>query len=72
MKNILLLFIFSSFANLSAQEIDLRSLSPEQRKDYVIQEATRALDVFLYKFLKGLYGPNTPPPIYSPYRYGYA
>ena len=72
MKNILLLFIFISFANLHAQEINLRNLTSEQRKDYVIQEATRALDVFLYKFLKGLYGPNTPPPTYSPYRYGYA
>ncbi|MGQ8868945.1 hypothetical protein [Myroides sp. TSA_177.3] len=72
MKNTLLfLFLFISFGTLHAQEIDLRNLSPEQRKDYVIQEATRALDVFLYKFLKGLYGPNTPPPTYSPYRYGY-
>ena len=70
-KTLLFLFLFISFGTLHAQEIDLRSLSPEQRKDYVIQEATRALDVFLYKFLKGLYGPNTPQPTYSPYRYGY-
>ncbi len=60
-----------SFSSINAQEIDLRNLTSEQRKDYVIQEATRALDVFLYDFLKGLYGPNTPPPTYSPYRYGY-
>ncbi|EHQ43406.1 hypothetical protein U0010_16055 [Myroides odoratus] len=70
-KTLLFLFFFISFSNLHAQEINLRNLTSEQRKDYVIQEATRALDVFLYKFLKGLYGPNTPPPTYSPYRYGY-
>ncbi|WP_353120825.1 hypothetical protein [Myroides odoratus] len=70
-KLLLLLLFFMSFSSINAQEIDLRNLTSEQRKDYVIQEATRALDVFLYDFLKGLYGPNTPPPTYSPYRYGY-
>ncbi|EHQ43408.1 hypothetical protein [Myroides odoratus] len=67
MKNTLLfLFLFISFGTLHAQEIDLRNLSPEQRKDYVIQEATRILDVFLHEFLKKHVDPNAPAPTYVP------
>lgn len=67
MKNILLLLLtFISFVNLNAQEINLRNLTSEQRKDYVIQEATRTLDVFLHDFLKKHVDPNAPVPTYVP------
>lgn len=64
MKNILLLFVFISFANIQAQEINLRTMTKQERTRYVSQEATRALDRHLHSFLKELNGPNTQKPQY--------
>ncbi|WP_353162691.1 hypothetical protein [Myroides odoratus] len=65
-KLLLFLLFFMSILSINAQEINLRNLTSEQRKDYVIQEATRTLDVFLHDFLKKHVDPNASVPTYVP------
>ena len=60
MKKILVLWIALIVGStLQAQQVNLRSLTPEQRKAYVIEEGYRALDEHLQTFKQELYGDPT-------------
>ena len=59
-KKILVLWIALIVGStLQAQQVNLRSLTPEQRKAYVIEEGYRALDEHLQTFKQELYGDPT-------------
>ncbi|QQU02662.1 hypothetical protein [Myroides odoratus] len=72
MKNFLLLLTFFYIANLNAQEVNLRTMTREERIRYVSQEATRALDNHLYELVQDVYGKNMMRPSYSAFKESYA
>ncbi|MDH6601433.1 hypothetical protein M2306_002127 [Myroides gitamensis] len=71
-KSLVLLLFFMSILSINAQEIDLKTMTREERIRYISQEATRALDNHLYELVQDVYGKNMMRPSYSAFKESYA